>query len=256
LANADLPLSVAMTTVSTLASMVALPLNLMIYIQLLLATDEVKVQTSDLVPSLILVTSAVLCGLAASHVCKEQRSLFGKIGSMAGALLMVTALLPRKSENQACQSAPLFQAGFHELMIVSLPCVLGLILAAGVSFLVPGISPAARTTLAIETCFQNTAIAITVAEQNPQYCEAQAIPLLYGAAEIVFISAFALTAWQMGWTYAPATDTLFKVLLGDYQPCREEIARNVEMTSVNVERHEALRPSIEGFSSKERSVVG
>mmetsp|Transcript_77142 Transcript_77142/g.136126 ORF Transcript_77142/g.136126 Transcript_77142/m.136126 type:complete len:332 (-) Transcript_77142:136-1131(-) len=236
LANADLPLSVAMTTVSTLMSMIVLPLNVLLYVHLLLSADGVEVPTKDLWPSLVVVTSAVLCGLLASHYCKEWRGVFNKIGSVSGALLMLTAMLPKKSSH----GMPVFQVGYREVAVVSFPCVLGLVLAAGVSFLLPGISPAARTTLAIETCFQNTSIALTVAMQMPEKSQAIAIPLLYGAAEIFFISVFALLAWQMGWTYAPATDPFFQVLLGDYQPSERKTVRNVEMSSLREEGQEGL----------------
>ena len=75
-----------------------------------------------------------------------------------------------------------------------------------------------RVALVIETCNQNNAIAMSVAItmfcHNPtQRAVAVAVPNFYAVVEIVTIAA-----WRVGWTKAPKTDNICKVLYPYYRP--------------------------------------
>lgn len=48
--------------------------------------------------------------------------------------------------------------------------------------------------------------------------EASGVPLLYGLVEIVVIPIFAISAWRLGWTYAPKTENCLVALVKNYQP--------------------------------------
>ena len=81
--------------------------------------------------------------------------------------------------------------------------------------------------VAIECCYQNTGLALTIALSAFPPSEAGAaagVPLLYGMSELVLIPAFALIAWKCGLTYAPATEPLCVVLAGNYQPVEKAAA--------------------------------
>ena len=47
--------------------------------------------------------------------------------------------------------------------------------------------------------------------------EAMGVPFLYGVAEIAFISIFCVWAWKMGWTKAPASESICKVIVTSYE---------------------------------------
>lgn len=47
--------------------------------------------------------------------------------------------------------------------------------------------------------------------------EAMGVPFLYGVAEIAFISIFCVWAWKMGWTKAPANESICKVIVTAYE---------------------------------------
>lgn len=78
-----------------------------------------------------------------------------------------------------------------------------------------------RASVAVECCYQNTAIATAVAlsmfDDAGEAATAVAVPVMYGVAEIVAIAVFLLAAWRLGWTYAPATDPCCAVVLRSYQ---------------------------------------
>ena len=69
--------------------------------------------------------------------------------------------------------------------------------------------------------YQNTGLALTIALSAlppAEVGEASGVPLFYGMIEIMVIPLFALTAWRLGWTYAPKDENVCVVLVGNYQP--------------------------------------
>ena len=75
-----------------------------------------------------------------------------------------------------------------------------------------------RTAVSIECCYQNVAIAQTVAfGMDWDVARAIKVPLFYAVVEIIALGIFVLICWQMNWTYAPRTDNFFKIIRNDYQ---------------------------------------
>jgi len=213
LANADLTLSVAMTTTSTVLATVILPINVVVYMNLFVGKEDgVQVDMRSLLQPLGIVTVAVFLGLLHSHHFPKHRSRLNAVGTVVGLGLVALAIISPGSEKKP--------GGALSPLIVEaamLPCFLGLVIAAAFAAFIPGISKPERTAIAIETCYQNTSIALTIAMQKPEHPEGIALVLFYGVAEIVLIGMWGLFAWKMGWTYAPAEDGIFQFLLGNYQ---------------------------------------
>ena len=44
-----------------------------------------------------------------------------------------------------------------------------------------------------------------------------ALPLFYGFCQLVIIPAYLLACWKLGWSYAPASDPVWRVLRDSYQ---------------------------------------
>ena len=60
---------------------------------------------------------------------------------------------------------------------------------------------------------QNTGLALTIAlsAMGPDDVgEASGVPLVYGIVEILVIPVFAITAWRLGWTYAPKSENCMR----------------------------------------------
>ena len=122
-ANADLALSVAMTTASTLVSVVALPLNLALYITTLYGRT-VAVDFVGLLTACVTVILAVATGYTLSRHFPRRRQLVASIGQTAGVCLMIFgALANGKSSDPAWGNDPSWFAA------VCLPVVGGLLLA-------------------------------------------------------------------------------------------------------------------------------
>ena len=89
------------------------------------------------------------------------------------------------------------------------PCIVGMSLANVVarSF---RLAPSEVVALSIECCYQNTAIATSVAvtmfPDPTERAEAVSVPLFYGVVEAVIIGVYCICAWKLGWTKAPSDE--------------------------------------------------
>ena len=213
-ANADLALSVAMTTASTLVSVVALPLNLALYITTLYGRT-VAVDFVGLLTACATVILAVLAGYQTSRAFPGSRQLVSSIGQTAGVCLMAFgALANGKSGDPAWGNDPSW------FVAICLPVLGGLLLAMGLALAIR-LPSAQAVAVGIECCYQNTGLALTIAlsAMRPEDVgEASGVPLVYGLVEIVVIPIFALSCWRLGLTYAPPSENVCKAIVGNYQP--------------------------------------
>ena len=228
LSNADLALSVAMTSASTLACVVALPFNVWMYASLLTPGMHVKIAWNELFLSVIVVMCAVLVGSLTSYWLSQKadasahgvsaqtvRQVMNTAGSAAGVCLMVFG-----GASNATSSDPLWENKPSWFLCVAAPCLLGLCSAILIAFRLD-LSKPSSVAVAIECCYQNTGLALTIALSAvpPEMVGmASGVPIFYGLVEIACVPTFALIAWRLGWTYAPADENVCKVLSKNYQP--------------------------------------
>ena len=296
-ANADLALSVAMTTASTLFSVIALPVNVMLYVTLLYGRS-VDVGYPSLLLGCAVVVSAVFSGYLLSKTFPHTRKHVSVVGQTAGvALMALGALANTSSSDPVWGNPPTWFAA------VTMPVIGGLCAAMAIAKGIALPNPEA-VAVAIECCYQvdvdphapptvsrvaglrnaipaphhvtmhrcdtayatvsldtsrqvlrgrtcldhaprqhqlhasmfilpftaaplpsqNTGLALTIAlsAMGPDDVgEASGVPLVYGIVEILVIPVFAITAWRLGWTYAPKSENCIVALVGNYQPTVE-----------------------------------
>jgi len=229
LCNADLALSVAMTTASTLVSVFALPLNLYLYINLTYGR-AVEIDYMQLLLAVVIVIAAVICGSCLSIYFPSQRQRISLAGQVAGVAMMAVGAMANGSSHD-----PLWDNPMSWFVAITLPVAGGLTIAMIAAKLVRLPSPEA-VAVAIECCYQNTGLALTIAlsaMSTADIGEASGVPLFYGIIEILVIPLFALTAWRVGWTYASPTENICVVLVGNYQPSAVEVAAEATEGSSN-----------------------
>jgi len=74
--------------------------------------------------------------------------------------------------------------------------------------------------VAVESCYQNTGIATSVAIamfKGDELSVAIGVPLFYGLCEAVVLAVFCLGAWKAGWTKAPADESICVVIAKTYE---------------------------------------
>ena len=182
LCNADLALSVAMTTASTIACIAALPFNVYIYVKAMYPDLDVTISFSQLAIGVVVVVSAVLFGASMSWTFNTAhfRQGMNTLGSAAGVALMLIG-----GASNAVSKDPIWANPPDWFVCVGLPCVLGLAAALVVAKLV-GLGKEASVAVAIECCYQNTGLALTIALSAVPPSEvgkAAGVPLFYGLIE-------------------------------------------------------------------------
>ena len=126
-ANADLALSVAMTTASTLFSIIALPVNVLLYVTLLYGR-AVDVGYPTLLLGCTVVVFAVFSGYSLSRACPRARQHVSLLGQTAGVALMALGAFANGSSSDPIWEKP--PAWFAAVM---LPVIGGLCAAMAIA---------------------------------------------------------------------------------------------------------------------------
>mmetsp|Transcript_13934 Transcript_13934/g.37431 ORF Transcript_13934/g.37431 Transcript_13934/m.37431 type:complete len:773 (-) Transcript_13934:1507-3825(-) len=229
LCNADLALSVAMTTISTIASVGLLPLNMLVYVQATYGRS-VEIAWLNIGISILVVISAIFSGLYMGLKAPGQRQRLNTLGNLCGVALIVMGLAFNSSS-----PVPLWDHTPLFYVAVALPCILGMLLSFCMSIAL-GINKPSAVAITIEVCYQNTGIALTVALSTFEGDDASiaaGVPLFYSAVQLVLIALFALVSWRLGWTYSPPSESVAKCIGGNYQPLDVEPRVHVEAAPVS-----------------------
>ena len=236
-------LAVAMTTISTLLSVVALPLNLLLYAHLVFHEEQVVVEWSAIFWALFIVILAITTGLVASHRFANTRfHLYtNRIGNASGLLLVLfTAVLSNSDPGTR-----LWEREVSFYVGVALPCILGLAVAVLLSTYLALPRPE-RVSVCLECCIQNTGIGASVALtmfQGEQLASAMAVPFYYGCVECVVVILFCLSVWKAGWTKAPPDASIWAMLVTPYEVLALSPAKSISEVDcgyVNYEQEQVV----------------
>jgi sodium/bile acid cotransporter 2 len=239
--NGDLSLSVAMTTVSSLLSIGLLPLNLFIYIKGAYPHDDsVKMRWAGLFVSIGVVIFGIVSGLFIGARFQKVRTISNIVGNICGILLVLLGFFFSSSS-----STPIWAQDFSFYIGLIIPCVLGLLLSMLFALYAKLEMPQVLA-VAIEVCYQNTAIALAVilsSFDDPtcaagSSCDvvgrAAGVPAFYQIVQLFSLGILCMYAHRRGWTYAPKEVSLFVAITRSYQPdngAGAEGANDVENTS-------------------------
>ena len=242
--NAELALSVAMTSVSSILSIGLLPLNLFVYTWLAYTailpdkhrhgsdgedgsdgssnTNNIfdSLEFGPVFISLGVVLAAILSGLYTGY--KFDNPTFHKranaFGSLCGVLLILFSVF--LSSGTGGSSVNFFNLPWSFYVGTAFPCIVGMALANVLSRFFR-LSPPECVAISIECCYQNTAIATSVAVtmfSNPdEQAAAVSVPLMYGMVEAVIIGLYCVWAWKVGWTKAPKDENICIVVTKTYE---------------------------------------
>mmetsp|Transcript_3016 Transcript_3016/g.4442 ORF Transcript_3016/g.4442 Transcript_3016/m.4442 type:complete len:476 (-) Transcript_3016:3272-4699(-) len=232
--NADLALSVTMTTVSTLLSIIMLPVNLVLYATTSFSDSVVKsLDWKALFMSLLIVIGGIFSGLICSATIKSLKFniLANKLGNIAGLLLVTFSIVVSSSGDN--NGSELWNQPAFFYIGVAMPCLFGLLAATWMVSCFRLEKPE-RVAVAVECCYQNTGIATSVAAavfEGDELAVAVGVPLFYGICEAVFLAIYCTVCWKMGWTKAPADENCCKVISESYE-IKEMIEKEPESIEV------------------------
>jgi len=238
--NAELALSVAMTTISTVVSIGFLPLNLLLYTYLAFGTGLLKqeedgdsedasgknsvvsaIDFGALFLTLAIVVSAVVSGLLAGYKWDTPRFHVwcNRFGTVSGAVLIILTFV--LGSGGGGSESTWFQQDWSFYVATAFPCLMGVAIANVASILAKRSGPE-TVAIAIECCYQNIGIAMSVAitifaDDVELRAQAVAVPLFYGIVQAVTIGCYSLWAWKFGWTKAPADERIWIVITKTYE---------------------------------------
>lgn len=229
--NAELALSVTMTTVSTLLSVVMLPMNLILYTRWTYSEDVVdSLDWFGLIVSLVVVISGIGGGLYSSYRAEQRgdkasfRKTANRMGNVAGVLLVTLSIVVSSTGHTDSNQTSLLDKDAKFYIGVALPAILGLLVAVKLASYFELEKPE-RVAVAIESCYQNTGIATSVAlalYDGDDLPKAIGVPLYYGIVEAVLLAVFCLVCWKRGWTKAPPEENCCKVIYNSYEVSDED----------------------------------
>ena len=231
--NADLGLSVSMTTASTLLSIGFLPMNLFIYTYA--AYHSLESETGKSVMnsinfgvifiSIAVVITAIATGIFCSYKFDTPRwhkiSYIG--GNVSGiALIIFSTVLSFLGGTDGSEPKPqetMTAIRPADYIAIALPCVLGLVVATILPTLLK-LSKPERLTTAVECCYQNTGIATSAALalfSGNDLQLAMRVPTIYGFVEAISIGVYLLIFWKLGWSKAPKDEKICTVIVKTYE---------------------------------------
>eukprot|EP00977_Amphora_coffeiformis_P000537 scaffold132_cov170-Amphora_coffeaeformis.AAC.16 len=237
--NAELALSVTMTTLSTLLSVILLPTNLVLYTRWTYSPAVVKsLDWSALIVSLVTVISGISGGLVASYFASRRgrTALFrvraNRIGNVAGILLIILSFTLSSTD----EDTTLWDRELKFYIGCALPAVLGVCMATYLAKKAQ-LEPPERVAVAVEACYQNTGIATSVAltlYKGESLAKAIGVPLYYGIVEATLLAIYCMICWKLGWTKAPPNENICVVLYHSYEVDDEEL-RQEELAAASGE---------------------
>jgi len=223
--NADLALSMAMTAVSTILSLGMLPANLILYSHLAYGmhddgADDVvgALDFGTLFTSLGIVMVALLAGLYTSYKLESKAFMTwaNRGASLSGGCLIITSVYLSSGNDTT-----FWNQEWNFYVGVAFPCLVGLILSNIFSLTCARLKKPECVAIAIECCYQNTGIAMSVAvtmfKDPEQQAQALAVPIFYGFVQVLVVACYCVISWKLGWTKAPADESLCIVLSTPYE---------------------------------------
>ena len=250
LMNADLALSVTMTTASTFLSMGFLPMNLYIYSYAAFHGVETSsgekvlasIDFGGIFLSICIVIAAIGTGIFCSWKFDTPR--WHKVaylgGNISGLALIVwstfLSFYPLDNPTPTPEEVITSENKTH-YFAVGLPCLLGLAVATLIATAIRLPRPE-RLTTAVECCYQNTGIATSAAfslfsSDSELLSQAMRVPVIYGLVEAVSIGLYLLVFWKLGWSKAPSDEHFCTVITKSYE-LREDDKESEDVEDMDV----------------------
>jgi predicted Na+-dependent transporter len=223
--NADLALSVTMTAISTLLSVVMLPINLLVYTRHNYKDDVGAIMDwNALLLSLVTVILAISSGLysSAKFGSEQFKLLANRLGNVAGVTLVIISFFMANAN----KDARIWHREYSFYASVIIPCFCSFMAATLVGTAIQLWKPE-RVAFAIEVSYQNVGIATSMAIsmfQGDERAAAIGVPFFYGTIEACLAFVYCISAWKAGWTKAPASDSFWHMLMTSYEVLEVEDA--------------------------------
>jgi hypothetical protein len=157
--------------------------------------------------SLFVVIGGISSGLLCSAYFKDSPRTSKRFhraanifGNISGLCLITFSVAVSSSDHKA----RIWDEDLAFFIGVAVPAVVGIILATAMATTFDLEKPE-RVAVAVESCYQNTGIATSVAvfmfnSNEDDLASAISVPLYYGLCEAILLAAYCIFCWKLGWT--------------------------------------------------------
>ena len=156
-----------------------------------------------------------------------------RMGNLSGLALILLSVTVSSSH----QDARIWDQDISFYAACAFPPMIGLVLAVSLASRFQLEKPE-RVAVSIESCYQNTGIATTVAltmfKSEKELATAIGVPLYYGVVEAILIFTFCIICWKCGWTKAPAHESICKVIATSYEVEHRHTTGQEESTAIEI----------------------
>lgn len=202
-----------------------IPLNMFVYVKSTYG-KTINIEWSRLIVTIAIIVLAVISGLGFRYWKRTQDwvpKYLTIIGTIAGTALILHSTLVTAGNT----GAPMAGNPWHFYVSLMTPGLIGFVvglLVASIPWL--NLPKPTRVAIAVETCFQNVGIALAAALTlftGTDSAWGVRAAVLYGISLAICLAVCLLICWKAGWTLAPSSDPILKVLFTEYQYKFQEI---------------------------------
>lgn len=205
--RADMNLSVAMTTASSIIAIGMLPLNLYIYLHLTGLASDLCLSVGGLALTAAIVAVGTLAGLFITpYISLKSLERIALLGALSGFGIVIIGFVENAQSGIPIWACPPRVAG-----LIFIPVLVGCVWGVGVGILAR-LPKAQCVAIGLETSIQNKfvgAAVIALLFTGQTRDQAFAVPIVYAALAFAFNIVWCLFAWKiLGWTNLPKNASL------------------------------------------------
>lgn len=240
LVGADLPLSIACTTASSIAAVGMLPLNIFLYLQLTGLGAEVRISYADVIASVVTIVVGTFVGVWVRSRSMVWAARLGKVGAIAGLLLVVLSFVANSRS-----TTPTWGQEGTTYAACLLATVSGLAIGLALS-LAGGLPKPSCVAVSIETSIQNKVVALAIIgvtfRTQAERDAASAVPLVYAFFATALNVVWAVAAWRLGFTSYDRNLGVCELLRSAKNSLEESVAEGEGKVDANGCSEQQVRP--------------
>jgi bile acid:Na+ symporter, BASS family len=244
LAQADIDLSVAMTTASSFGAIVMMPLNIYIYVNATGLSNDVSLDYVGIVMSALLVVAGLGGGIMIKRWAGQNGEkgvsvlkIVGKLGSLGGLGTVISSIAANSQSDTPIYAAPgkIYLAGFVQV-ICGITC--GFSIAA-----LAGLRKPSCVAVSVETSVQNAILAmaiIAISFSSKDAGEAAVVPMCYMLFSTWTNVIWAILSWKVFGFTDVSKDSTFADLVKKYKESLSPDPTDTASVSIDMRNSDSI----------------
>jgi bile acid transporter len=234
--QADLDLSVAMTTASSFCAIFMMPLNIYLYVNVTGLSDDVSLDYFGIVLSALLVVAGLGGGISIKKWAPTSpkgpmvTNIVGKLGAIGGLGVFITGLIANSQSD-----TPIWGATGGIYGSASCQVLLGIAMGFGIAS-VAGLPKPSCVAVSVETSVQNAVLAmaiIAISFDEDEAAEAAVVPMCYMMFSTWTNVIWCIVSWKVFEFTNLSRNATFKEVIQAYKDSMAVEDKDGEIAGIN-----------------------